>query len=373
VAARIADVVAARLDAVLTARLTHLPQPAPSEDSGTAGSVSSPQDPAAPAFGARSSLERGEAPVSPTPHGEPHGKVALGDEALEPSSAPAISLRQMDWDKLAPLTPVSFPEYEPPAKETLRILVAVKHIAVLGDEYEFTPDRRDIQPAYLEHELNEWDDAALEAALQLIETAGGGEVVAVCIGPEEAEASLRKALAKGADRAVRVWHEGLGAADPLTIARGIAGVAAKEQPDLILAGAQSGDQANGAAGTAVARILGLPHAAVVVGLQWTGDGRVAVTRELEGGVRHHFTLPTPALLTIQTGGTAPRYATMRMIKQAKKKPLIEIDGSGLLDDGGGYSVRRMYTPAKERARMLEGGPDDMAAFVVKVIRQMENA
>ncbi len=64
---------------------------------------------------------------------------------------------------------------------------------------------------------------------------------------------------------------------------------------------------------------------------------------------------------------------MRMIKQAKKKPLIEIDGSGLLDDGGGYSVRRMYTPAKERAQMLEGGPDDMAAFVVKVIRQMENA
>jgi len=373
VAARIADVVAARLDAVLTARLTALPQPASSEDSGTAGSVSSPQGPAAPAFGARSSLERGEAPVSPAPRGEAHGKVAQGDDALEPSSAPAISLRQMDWDKLAPLAPVSFPEYEPPAKETLRILVAVKHIAVLGDEYEFTPDRRDIQPAYLEHELNEWDDAALEAALQLIETAGGGEVVAVCIGPEEAEASLRKVLAKGADRAVRVWHEGLGAADPLTIARGIAGVAAKEQPDLILAGAQSGDQANGATGTAVARILGLPHAAVVVGLQWTGDGCVSVTRELEGGVRHHFTLPTPALLTIQTGGSAPRYATMRMIKQAKKKPLIEIDGSGLLDDGGGYSVRRMYTPPKERAQMLEGGPDDMAAFVVKVIRQMENA
>jgi Fe-S oxidoreductase/electron transfer flavoprotein alpha/beta subunit len=372
VAARIADVVAARLDAVLTARLAALPQPTSSEESGTTGPASSPQDPATPAFAARSGAERGEAPVAPT-HREPRVGKPLRGEAAEPSSPPVISLRHMDWDEFAPLAPISFPEYEPPTKETLRILVAVKHVAVLGDDYEFTADGRDIQPAYLEHQLNEWDDAALEEALQLIEKAGNGEIVAVCVGPEEAEASLRKVLAKGADRAVRVWHEGLSAADPLTIARGIAGVATKEQPDLILAGAQSGDQANGATGTAVARILGLPHAAVVVGLQWTGDSRVAVTRELEGGVRHHFILPTPALLTIQTGGSAPRYATMRMIKQAKKKPLIEIDGSALLDDGGGYSVRRMYTPAKVKAQMLEGGPEDMAAFVVKVIRQMENA
>ncbi len=299
--------------------------------------------------------------------------VAPADEAAEPRPAPVIALRQMDWDRLAPLAPVSFPAYEPPAKAALRVLVAVKHIAVLGDEYKFTADGRDIQTEYLEHELNEWDDAALEAALQLIEKADGGEVVAVCIGPEAAEASLRKVLAKGADRAVRVWHEGLGGADPLTIARGIAGVAIKEQPDLILVGAQSGDQANGATGTAMARILGLPHAAVVIELQWTGDGGVAVTRELEGGVRHRFTLPTPALLTIQTGGSVPRYATMRMIKQAKQKPLIVVDGAALLDDGGGYHVRRMYTPAKERAQMLEGSPDDMAAFVVKLIRQTEGA
>lgn len=308
------------------------------------------------------------APVSPAPLGEPRA-----DAAAEPPSAPVTSLRQMDWDRLAPLVPIDFSEYEPPAKETLRILVAVKHVAVLGDEYAFTADGRDIEPAFVEHQLNEWDDAALEEALQLVEKAGGGEVVAVCIGPEAAEASLRKVLAKGADRAVRVWHEGLGAADPLTIARGIAGVATKERPDLILAGAQSSDQAHGATGTALARILGLPHAAVIVGLQWTGDGRVAVTRELEGGVRHRFALPTPALLTVQTGGGVPRYATMRMIKQAKTKPLIVLDGSALLDDGGGYSVRRMYKPAKEKAKMLEGGPDEIAAFVIKIIRQREKA
>ena len=104
--------------------------------------------------------------------------------------------------------------------------------------------------------LNEWDDCALEEAILAIERAGKGEVVAVTIGPEDADASLLKALAKGATRAVRVWHDDLTGADPMTIARVLAGVAAREQPDLIFTGAQSGDHGHGATGTALARILG---------------------------------------------------------------------------------------------------------------------
>jgi electron transfer flavoprotein alpha/beta subunit len=245
----------------------------------------------------------------------------------------------------------------------------VKHAAVLGDEHAFTDDGRDVQPEYLEHTLNEWDDAALEEALQTIEKVGSGEVVAVAIGPEDADASLRKVLAKGAHRAVRVWDDSLAAADPVTIARAIAGVAEREEPDLIFSGVQSSDQAHGATGTALARILGLPHAAVAIGLEWDGSSKLIVARELEGGTRHTFELPSPAVISIQTGINVPRYATMRMIKQAKKKPLVALDGSSVLDGTGGYVVRRMYIPEQIKAEMLGGSAAEIAEFIAGLVRE----
>ncbi len=274
----------------------------------------------------------------------------------------------MDWDNIAPFEAASFDDYTAPDKTGLRILVTIKHAAQLGDEYEFTADGLDIAGEYLEHDLNEWDDAALEQALLLVEALGGGEVVAVSVGPEEADKSLRKALAKGADRAIRIWDERLRLADPVTIARAVAGVAAKEQPDLVLTGTQSSDHAHGSTGTALARILGLPHGAVIAAVEWDGKAAMKITRELEGGTRHVFEMPAPAVLAIQTGTNVPRYATMRMIKQAKKKPLEVLDGAVLIDGGAGYKVRRMYTPVQEKAEMLEGSADEVAARIADLIR-----
>jgi electron transfer flavoprotein alpha/beta subunit len=230
-----------------------------------------------------------------------------------------------------------------------------------------------VQPEYLEYLLNEWDDAALEEALLIVERLGGGEVVAVAVGPQDAEVSLRKALAKGAGRAVRVWDDALTGADPLSIARALAGVAVQEQPDLILTGVQSGDHAHGATGIALARILGLPHAAVVVELDWDGGPALEATRELEGGVRHRIEVPAPAVLTVQTGINTPRYATMRMIKLAKKKPLVVLDGAPVLDGSGGYVVRRMYTPVQTKAEMLGGSVEEIAAAIAGIIRDKRGA
>ncbi|MEE8187929.1 MAG: heterodisulfide reductase-related iron-sulfur binding cluster [Kiloniellales bacterium] len=297
------------------------------------------------------------------------GPTVEAPRAPAPAGPSPRGLMEMDWDKLAPAAPAELAPYEKPDKEGVRILVAVKHVAVLGDDYAFTADGRDVQPEYLEYLLNEWDDAALEEALLTVEKLGGGEVVAVAVGPEDAEVSLRKVLAKGADRAIRVWDDGLTGADPVTVARALAGVAVQEQPDLILAGAQSADHAHGATGVALARILGLPHAAVVVDMGWDGGSLLKVTREMEGGVRHGFEMPAPAVLTIQTGANTPRYATMRMIKQAKQKPLTVLDGAPVLDGSGGYVVRRMYTPVQTKAQMLEGSADDIAAAIAGIIRE----
>ena len=334
VADRIAEVVASRLDQVLAARL------------GSAGDGAAiPVQPAAPAVATE--VEAAPAARPPTPP-EPAAEAA--------------------WSP-GPVTAAELPPYEVPAKEGPRIMVAVKHVAVLGDEYAFTEDGRDVQEEYLDHVLNEWDDAALEEALLTVERAGAGEVVAVTVGPESTEATLRKVLAKGAHRAVRVWNDSLVGADPVTVARALAGVAVQEQPDLIFTGVQSSDHAHGATGTVLARILRLPYAAVVIYVEWDGSSKLVVTRELEGGVRHRFELPSPAVLTIQTGINTPRYATMRMIKQAKDKPLVVVDGSSLAGTPAGYVVRRMYTPPKSRAEMLEGSAEEVAAAIAKIIRE----
>jgi electron transfer flavoprotein alpha/beta subunit len=331
VANRIAEVVASRLDQVLAARL-----------GSASGGEAIPVQPAAPATAAEATTAR---PLTPP---EPVAEAA--------------------WSP-GPVTAAELPPYEVPAKEGPRIMVAVKHVAVLGDEYAFTEDGRDVQEDYLDHALNEWDDAALEEALLTVERAGAGEVVAVTVGPEGAEETLRRVLAKGAHRAVRVWNDSLVGADPVTVARALAGVAVQEQPDLIFTGVQSSDHAHGATGTVLARILRLPYAAVVIYVEWDGSSKLVVTRELEGGVRHRFELPSPAVLTVQTGINTPRYATMRMIKQAKDKPLVVVDGSSLAGAPAGYVVRRMYTPPKSRAEMLEGSAEEVAAAIAKIIRE----
>lgn len=349
IATRIAEVVAQRLDEVLASKLAGMAPLA-----ATVAQVATPEVAPVP-----------ELPVAPAPD-----QVAAPGPVEEPAPAPDAlpALDAMDWDNLTPVQAVDFEGYSAPQKEGLRILVTVKHTAKLGDEYEFTADGLDIAQEFLEHDLNEWDDAALEQALLLIEANGGGEVVAVMIGPEDAEKSLRKVLAKGADRAVRIWDEQLRNADPVTIARAIAGVAKAEAPDLILSGTQSSDQAHGSTGTALARILGLPHGSVIASVEWDGKGDMTLTRELEGGTRHVLTMPAPAVLAIQTGTNTPRYATMRMIKQAKKKPLEVLDGAALIDGGGGYRVRKMYTPVQEKAKMLEGSAEEVAEQIATIIR-----
>ncbi len=292
--------------------------------------------------------------------------AALPEPVAKQDDGPAPAL---PW-RAAPVTAATLPPYEVPPKEGTRLLVAVKRVGELNADFTLAEGARALADEHFEYALNEWDDAALEEALLLSERIGAGEVVAVTVGPADADDILRRALAKGAHRAVRVWDESLRDADPVTIARALAGIAEQEQPDLILAGAQSADLAHGATGSVLARILGVPHAAVVLDIEWAGDETMTVTRELEGGMRHRFVLPAPALLTIQTGGNTPRYATMRMIKQAKKKTIAVVDGAAVGLDQAGAVVRRLYEPPKTgRAAMIEGDAAAVAKAIAGIIRE----
>jgi electron transfer flavoprotein beta subunit len=233
----------------------------------------------------------------------------------------------------------------------------------LGDEVEFTADGRDVDPDFVDRSLNEWDACAVEEALRVRERLGG-EVVVVTVGDAEAEGALRRCLAMGADRAIRV---DAGPVDPVSTARGLAAAVAGESPELVLTGVQSADSVQGSTGVALAELLGLPRVAVVTKLEWSGSGPATVDRELEGGLVDVVEIDTPALLTIQTGINEPRYANLRAIKQAEQQEIAVVAA----DTGEpAYRVRRMFTPPRGAgAELLEGSPAEVAGRIVELVRE----
>ena len=233
----------------------------------------------------------------------------------------------------------------------------------MGDEVEFTADGRDVDPDFLDRALNEWDACAVEEALRVRERLGG-EVVVVTVGDAEAEGALRRCLAMGADRAIRV---DAGPVDPVSTARGLAAAVAGESPELVLTGVQSADSVQGSTGVALAELLGLPRVAVVTKLEWSGSGPATVYRELEGGLVDVVEVDTPALLTIQTGINEPRYANLRAIKQAEQQEIAVVPA----DTGEpAYRVRRMFTPPRGAgAELLDGSPAEVARRIVELVRE----
>jgi electron transfer flavoprotein beta subunit len=247
----------------------------------------------------------------------------------------------------------------------VKVVVCVKQVAVLGDEVEFTDDERDVDPDYLDYALNEWDTYATEEALRLSEADGDGEVVVVSVGPEDAEEAMRRCLAMGAHRGIRVDTDDR--IDPIQVARALAEVVRAESPDLVFAGVQSADSVQAATGTALAELLDLPRVAVVTKIE-LGDGKATVNRELEGGLLDVVEVDTPALFTIQTGINEPRYATLRAIKQAEEKE-IDVRQPGDLGQPA-YRVKKMFVPMKgEGAEMLNGSAADVAQKIKEIVEE----
>jgi electron transfer flavoprotein beta subunit len=260
----------------------------------------------------------------------------------------------------------------------MKLMVAVKQVAALDEDFEIRADGRDVDPDFLLRDLNEWDDYSLEEAVKIKESGADVEIVVVCVGSEEADEVLRKCLAKGADRAIRVWDDALEGSDPIAVARVLAAVAVREKPDMLFAGVQSSDHGFASTGVATAALLEWPHAAVLTHLAYTPGAQSAVfRRELEGGVLHEMQIECPAVLTIQLGINTPRYASLRSIKQAAAKPIevlslasLNLTGNEVGEGGSLSRVRRMYVPEKGRAEMIEGRVEEQAARIAQIIKEV---
>jgi electron transfer flavoprotein beta subunit len=250
----------------------------------------------------------------------------------------------------------------------MKIVVAIKQVPSRDSQLKVNSSGNWIEDEDLAWEINEPDAYALEAGLQLREKAGG-EVIALCAGPDSAAQTIREALAKGADRAIHIETEKAGFTDPLLLARMMAKALESEKADMLLTGLQSDDLGYGQTGVILAEVMGLPHATIVMNIEIEG-GAIKVKRELEDGWFQHVEMPLPALLTIQSGATKLRYATLMGIKKAKTKEVKRIPAAELID-GSKPSIRldRIYMPEKtKRSQIFDGSPKEAAAKLVEKLR-----
>jgi electron transfer flavoprotein beta subunit len=178
---------------------------------------------------------------------------------------------------------------------------------------------------------------------------------------------IREALARGADRAIHVEDDRLTSADAFVVSGVLADAMRDEQFDLVLTGLQSDDQGFAQTGVVLAERLGMPHATIIMDVK-ASAGSLRVKRELEGGWFQWVDLPTPALLTIQSGINQLRYATLKGIMAAKKKEIRKVTPSSLA--ASRQRVTALYAPAKAKKTVMIGGaPADAARELVKRLRE----
>jgi electron transfer flavoprotein beta subunit len=253
----------------------------------------------------------------------------------------------------------------------MRIIVCLKQVAAHDAPLRLNAAGTWIQEADLSFAINEPDLYALEEALRLKEK-HGGEVVVCCLGPARAQAAIKEALAKGAERALHLDNPALEGLDPCGVARALAQAIRKQNPDLVLTGLQSDDWGYAQTGVLLAELLGFPHSTIIMEIQVNGNA-LKVKRELEAGWFQWIEMPLPALLTIQSGINKPRYATLKGIMAAKNKPIQKLTPADLgltpEDLAPRQKVSKVYVPAKKgQTEFLQGSPKEIAARLVDKLK-----
>ena len=261
----------------------------------------------------------------------------------------------------------------------MKIAVCIKQVPTREWQPRLRDDGRWIREQDASYEMNEPDAYALEEALRLRET-HGGEVVVCSAGPARVQAVIREALARGADRAIHVQDDTLGAADAFVTAGALAAAMGSEAFDLVLTGLQSDDQGHGQMGVVLAEWLGMPHATIVMEVEIQSvpgagspePGALRVKRELEGGWFQWIAMPLPALLTIQSGINQLRYATLKGIMAAKKKEIRKVALPPGLQPS--QAIVALSAPVKSKqTQLIDGSPAEAARELVRRLREEARA
>jgi electron transfer flavoprotein beta subunit len=257
----------------------------------------------------------------------------------------------------------------------MKILVCLKQVPHQDARLDIADDGAWIKEDGIKFEINSYDTYALEEALR-IKDAGEAEVAVVSIGPDRVTQALRTALGMGADRAIHVKDAEIDGSDQLGLAKVLAAVAKEESPDLVLMGLMADDDNAAAVGPMLAELMGVPSASSVMAAELS-EGKVRCERELEGGALEVVELPTPCLLAVQTGINQVRYASLKGIMAAKKKPIdVKTAGdlglSGQVGAGAAKARRKsIFVPPKgQGAEIIEGSTDEVVAKLVSKIKEL---
>src|SRR5215210_2382390 len=231
----------------------------------------------------------------------------------------------------------------------MKIIVLMKQVANKDAVLRIGPDEKWINEADVAQQTNESDGYALEEALRLKEAKGDGEVIVCSLGPQSAKTVIKDALARGADRGIHVVQDQANKLSSYQIATAIADAIREENADLVFAGLQSDDASYGQTGVILAELLGIPHATIVIEVdRGSLNGGLRVKRELESGWYQWFAYQLPALLTIQSGISQIRYASLKGIMAAKKKEIREVTASTDAVGAAGkhQQITKVYFPQK---------------------------
>ena len=256
----------------------------------------------------------------------------------------------------------------------MEILVCVKRVPDTSEnEIELNSAGNDIDRDDLVYSVNEWDNYAVEEALQIVDKVGGS-VTVVTVGDDESEEVLRREMAMGADKGILLSDDAFEGADGRGIATMLKAAVDKGSYDLILTGAQADDGAAQVGGM-LAAMLDVPYASLVNKIELDGD-KITVGREIEGGNQEMHEIALPCVLSIQTGINEPRYVGIRGIRKVAS---VEIPTMGAGDLGldpatvgaAGARVKRLdyFLPDMgDGAEMLEGDTDEIIEKLIELLK-----
>jgi len=228
----------------------------------------------------------------------------------------------------------------------MKLLVPVKRVVDYNVKVRVKSDGTGVETANVKMSMNPFDEIAVEEAVRLKEKGVATEIVAVSIGPAACQEQIRTALAMGADRGILVEHDGV--VEPLTVAKLLKAVIAKESPGLVIMGKQAIDDDMNATGQMLAALMGWPQGTFASKLTIEGD-RAIVIREVDGGLET-VSLALPAIVTADLRLNEPRYASLPNIMKARKKPIETLKPAELgVDPAPRLTVIKVEEPPKRQA------------------------
>jgi len=238
----------------------------------------------------------------------------------------------------------------------MKIIVGIKRVVDFNVRIRVKSDGSGVDTTNVKMSMNPFDEIALEEAIRLREAGQASEVVAVSIGPDQAQDTLRAALAMGADRGVLIKTDDV--LEPLAVAKLLAIIAGEEKADLVLLGKQAIDDDSNQTGQMLAGLLAQPQATFASKVT-VSEGMVEVTREIDGGLQT-INIPLPAVITTDLRLNQPRYASLPNIMKAKKKPLAVRDVGDLdVDTAPRLKVLKTEPPVQRKPGQLVGSVTEL--------------